>query len=381
MLSLLVAGWTCSGTSQQEGVQTQDITENNMKVEKLDFGTTDEGTPIDLYLLTNSRGVVVKITNYGGIVTSLILPDKNGKMEDVVLGFDSLSGYLQDEVPYFGAIIGRYGNRIAGGKFSLDGQQYTLAKNNGPNTLHGGVKGFDKRVWQAEAVHTDKGVGVKLQYVSHDGEEGYPGNLTTEVVYTLTDNNELIIEYTATTDKPTVVNLTNHSYYNFTGNTRRDILDHQVMINANKFVPVDGDLIPTGQLQEVEGTPMDFTDPTKVGQSINADHEQIKLGRGYDHTWVLGEPGDMKLAATVYEQTTGRYMEVHTTEPGVQFYSGNFLDGSFVGKGGVTYQHRYGLCLETQHFPDSPNQPGFPSVALRPGETYTSKTVHKFAVK
>lgn len=352
-----------------------------MKVEKVDFGTTKEGTPIDLYVLTNSNGVVAKITNYGGIVTSLILPDKNGKMEDVVLGFDSLSGYLQDDVPYFGAIIGRYGNRIAEGKFNLDRQEYTLAKNNGPNTLHGGVRGFDKRVWQAEEVRTDRGVGVKLHYVSHDGEEGYPGNLTVDVVYTLTDHNELVIEYTATTDKPTVVNLTNHSYFNFTGNTRRDILDHQVMINANKFVPVDGDLIPTGQLQDVEGTPMDFAEPTKVGQSINADDEQIKLGRGYDHTWVLGESGEMKLAATVYEQTTGRYMEVHTTEPGVQFYSGNFLDGSFVGKGGVTYQHRYGLCLETQHFPDSPNQPNFPSVALRPGETYTSKTVYKFSVK
>ncbi|WP_224998462.1 aldose epimerase family protein [Cesiribacter sp. SM1] len=352
-----------------------------MKIEKVDFGTTKEGTPVDLYVLTNSHGVVAKITNYGGIVTSLILPDKNGKMEDVVLGFDSLSGYLQDDVPYFGAIIGRYGNRIAGGKFSLDGQEYTLAQNNGPNTLHGGLKGFDKRVWQAEEMRSEDGVGVKMHYLSPDGEEGYPGNLSVDVVYTLTDNNELIIEYSATTDKPTVVNLTNHSYFNFTGNTKRDILDHKVMIKADKFVPVDEDLIPTGQLQDVKGTPMDFTNAARVGQSINADHEQIKLGRGYDHTWVLGEPGQMKLAATVYEPATGRYMETHTTEPGVQFYTGNFLNGQMVGKGGVTYDYRYGLCLETQHLPDSPNQPQFPSVALRPGETYSAKTVYKFAVK
>ncbi|AHM62991.1 aldose 1-epimerase [Flammeovirgaceae bacterium 311] len=382
MLGLLVAGWACSGSPQQEeGEQTQPITINNMKVEKQDFGTTKEGTPVDLYVLTNSRGVIAKITNYGGIITSLILPDKNGKMEDVVLGFDSLSGYLQEDVPYFGAIIGRYGNRIAKGKFSLDGQEYTLARNNGPNTLHGGAQGFDKRVWQAEEVRNDQGVGVKMRYVSPDGEEGYPGTLTSDVVYTLTDDNELIIEYTATTDKPTVVNLTNHSYFNFTGNTKRDILDHQVMISADKFVPVDGDLIPTGQLQDVAGTPMDFSKPIPVGQNINSDHEQIRLGGGYDHTWVLGEPGEMKLAATVYEPTTGRYMEVHTTEPGVQFYTGNFLKGQLVGKGDVAYQYRYGLCLETQHFPDSPNQPDFPSVELRPGETYTTKTVHKFAVK
>ena len=357
-----------------------------MKITKSSFGTTEAGTQVYLYTLTNANGVEAKITTYGGIITSLKVPDKEGKLEDVVLGFDSLEGYTQDlylkENPYFGAIIGRYGNRISNGRFSLNGQEYKLATNNGPNHLHGGKRGFDKRVWQAEELQGEQDVSLRLRYTSEDGEEGYPGTLAVTVTYTLTNNNEIKIDYSATTDKDTPVNLTNHSYFNLTGNARRDILEHQVMLNADRFVPIDEDFIPTGELQQVEGTPFDFNKPTAIGERIKQESRQLVNGKGFDHTFVLkGTEGELALAATVYEQNSGRYMEVFTTEPGVQLYTGNFLNGNLTGKGGVAYQHRWGLCLETQHFPDSPNQPKFPSVVLKPGQTYKTSTVYKFMVK
>lgn len=379
-IGTLAFGWACSGSS--ESVQNnQEMETKEMKVIKTDFGSLQDGTPVDLYTLTNENGVEVKITNYGAILTSVLVPDKQGNIEDVVLGFNSLQEYLQEGVPYFGAIVGRYGNRIAEGAFMLDGETYNLAVNNGPNHLHGGLVGFDKVLWQAEKVETADAVGVKVHYLSKDMEEGYPGNLSVDVIYTLNNANELAIKYSATTDKKTIVNLTNHSYFNLTGNMKRDILEHKVMINADKFVPVDSTLIPTGELQQVEGTPFDFTQPKAVGKRIEAVDQQLAYGLGYDHCWVLnGEEGKMKLAASVYEPNSGRYMEVRTTEPGIQFYSGNFLDGSLSGKG-VSYDHRYGLCLETEHYPDSPNQPQFPSVVLEPGDTYQTKTVYTFAVK
>lgn len=384
-MGALALNWACSGSSErtQNG---EEIKKEDMKVAKTDFGKLEDGTPVDLYTLTNQKGAEVRITNYGGTVLSLKVPDKEGRLEDVVLGFDSVAGYRGEvylqEGPYFGALIGRYGNRIAKGKFTLDGVEYELATNNGPNHLHGGLQGFDKVVWEAEEFESEEGVGVKLHYVSEDGEEGYPGNLTVDVIYLLTGDNELEIDYKATTDKATVVNLTNHSYFNLTGNAKRDILAHEVMINADQFIPVDETLIPTGELQNVEGTPFDFTEPTAVGKRIEDENEQLEFGMGYDHCWVLnGEEGEMKLAATVHEPTSGRLMEVFTTEPGIQFYTGNFLNGRLTGKSGVAYKQRYGLCLETQHFPDSPNQPQFPSVVLNSGETYQTKTTYKFSVK
>lgn len=370
----------CSGPS--ESTQSEEQKENSkMKIEKSTFGKLPDGRTAELYTLTNDNGMEVKITNYGATITSLKVPDKNGTLEDVVLGFDSLQGYLQEDVPYFGAVVGRYGNRIAGGKFELDGQEYTLAINNGPNHLHGGLVGFDKVLWEAALLENKEVAGVKLHYLSKDMEEGYPGNLSVDVVYTLSNSNELKVEYQASTDKKTIVNLTQHSYFNLTGNMKRDILNHRLMINADRFVPVDETLIPTGELAPVSDTPFDFTEPAVIGKRINDEDQQIKYGLGYDHCWVLnGEKGEMKLAATLYEPTSGRYMEVRTTEPGIQFYSGNFLDGSLTGKG-TTYHHRYGLCLETEHFPDSPNQPDFPSVALAPGDLYQTATVYKFSVK
>lgn len=357
-----------------------------MEIVKTDFGSMEDGRQVALYTLGNTKGLELKITNYGGIITSLKVPDKSGKIEEIVLGFDELSGYTnsayQEEGPYFGAIIGRYGNRIAKGKFTLDGHEYTLAKNNGPNHLHGGIRSFDKVLWEAEPFKTAEGIGLKLRYVSPHLEEGYPGTLSVEVRYTLTNNNELQIEYQAATDKKTVVNLTNHAYFNLTGNTRRDILAHQVMINADEFVPVSENLIPTGELQQVRDTPFDFKNPHTIGDRIEADHQQLKYAKGYDHTWVLNdEGGALKLAATVYEPESGRFVEAFTTEPGVQFYTGNFLSGKLTGRGGTVYQQRYGLCLETQHFPDSPNQPQFPSTELRPGETYRSQTSYRFSVR
>lgn len=355
-------------------------------VERSDFGVTPEGDSVDLYTLTNDSGVTMQVTNYGGIITSLRVPDREGEFEDVVLGFDSLSTYTSDAYrsanPYFGALIGRYGNRIDGGEFSLDGETYTLATNNGPNHLHGGEDGFDQVVWNAEPFQEPDSVGVVLRHTSPDGHGGYPGQLDVEVTYTLTSDNEVAFDYRATTSEATPVNLTQHSYFNLDGHGDGTVLDHELMINADRFTPVDSTLIPTGDLQTVDETPFDFTAPTPIGARIDADHQQLEYGGGYDHNFVLAEePSDtLRLAARVYEPDTGRLMTVRTTEPGVQFYSGNFLDGSFTGKG-EAYEYREGLALETQHFPDSPNQPNFPSTILRPGEEYTSRTVYEFSTR
>jgi aldose 1-epimerase len=321
----------------------------------------------------------VRIMTYGGTVVSIKAPDRNGKLADVALGHDTLEGYLQKS-SYFGPIVGRYANRIAQGTFELNGKQYTLARNNGENHLHGGIKGFDKVVWTATEIKRTDGAGLSLGYVSKDGEEGYPGNLSATVVYTLTGDNELKIEYGATTDKDTVVNLTNHTYFNLAGSG--SILQHVMMIHADQFTPVDAGQIPTGELRAVKGTPLDFTKPVAIGARIDQKDEQLILGKGYDHNWVLnGAAGTLRPAARVTEPESGRVLEVYTTEPGVQFYTGNFLDGTIKGKGGQVYQQRYGFCLETQHFPDSPNKPKFPSTVLKPGQKYASTTVFKFGVK
>jgi aldose 1-epimerase len=348
-------------------------------ITKEPFGQTKEGIPVDIYTLRNARGAEARISNYGGLVVSLKMPDRNGQMADIVLGYDNLNDYLK-ETPYFGALIGRYGNRIARGKFTLDGQQYTLATNNYPNALHGGNRGFDKVVWQANARKTGEGPALRLHYVSNDGEEGYPGKLSVTAVYTLTDDNALKLEFTAKTDKDTVVNLTHHSYFNLAGNG--DILNHVVMIPADKFTPVDSTLIPTGVLLSVAGSPFDFRIPTAIGARIDQDDKQLKFGGGYDHNWVINKPmGQMGLMARVTEPTSGRVMEVLSTEPGLQFYSGNFLDGRLTGKGGWVYQFRNGFCMEPQHYPDSPNQPSFPSVVLKPGQTYHNTIIYRFSVQ
>ena len=354
---------------------------SGLNISKESFGVVD-GTPVDLYTLTNSNNITMKVTNYGGIITSLMVPDKNGKNADIVLGFNKVDDYVANS-PYFGAIIGRYGNRIAKGKFSIDGEDYTLAVNNGANALHGGLKGFDKVIWDAKTSSNDKSVSLTLHYLSKDGEEGYPGNLDVTVVYTLTNENTLEIQYTATTDKATIVNLTNHSYYNLAGEASGDILNQELMINADYFTPVDSGLIPTGELKPVKDTPFDFTTPHAIGSRIAEDNPQLKAGGGYDHNFVLNKENvsDTVLAATAYEPNSGRFMEIYTTEPGIQFYSGNFLDGTITGKSGTKYGFRNGFCLETQHYPDSPNQPQFPSTVLRPGETYSTKTIEKFSVK
>ncbi len=370
--ALLAAGCASQGEKWGAEVVAQDVKP---------FGSV-EGKPVRLYTLTNNNGMRADITNYGGIVVRLIVPDRSGTFEDVVLGFDDLEGYLKGH-PYFGAIVGRYGNRIAGGRFTLDGKTYTLARNNPPNepvnALHGGLKGFDKVVWDVEESGRTQ---LKLHYRSADGEEGYPGNLDVHVTYTLTHDNELKIDYLAMTDKPTPVNLTNHSYFNLAGQGKGDILGHELMIDADRYTPVDKTLIPTGVLAPVEGTPFDFRKPVTIGARINADHEQIRFGGGYDHNYVLNRRGKgLERLIRVYEPGSGRIMEVSTTEPGVQFYTGNFLDGTLTGKQGRVYKHRYGFCLETQHFPDSPNHPDFPSTILPPGEAYRTTTVYKFSVK
>ena len=341
------------------------------------FGKTADGQAVDAVTMTNGKGIEAKVITYGGIIISLKAPDREGKPGDIVLGFDNLDGYLRGH-PYFGAIIGRYGNRIGAGKFVLDGVEYKLAVNNGPNHLHGGIKGFDKVVWKIERAQAkgDEAI-LKLSYLSKDGEEGYPGNLRCTVTYTLTADNELKIRYEATTDKATVLNLTNHSYWNLAGQGNGDILGHELMLNAERYTPVDEGLIPTGELKSVKGTPMDFTKPMTIGSRI----KQVDIG-GYDHNFVLnGKAGKMKLCATVYEPTSGRAMEIRTTQPGVQFYTGNFLDGTLTGKDGKVYKKHYAFCLETQHFPDSPNKPQFPSVVLKPGGKYDTTTVHKFSAK
>ncbi|MEN6426691.1 MAG: aldose epimerase family protein [Phycisphaerales bacterium] len=356
------------------------VAKQAMDIDVTAFGKTPEGQEIKLYTLHNAKGAMAQITNYGAIVVSLEMPDAKGQRDDIVLGYENLDGYLK-VTPYFGAIVGRYGNRIGQGKFTLDGQTYTLATNDKTNHLHGGIKGFDKVVWGHKPVWKADAVGVELSYLSKDGEEGYPGNLQATVTYLLTNKNELRIEYIATTDKATPVNLTHHGYFNLTGG-ERDILGHKLTLNAAQFTPVDAGLIPTGELQAVAGTPMDFTKATPIGERIEADFEQLKLGGGYDHNWVLKRNGrGLSLAAKVTAPTTGRVMEVWTTEPGVQFYSGNFLDGTITGKEEKVYKHRWGFCLETQHYPDSPNKPNFPSTILRPNEKYETTTVYRFSAK
>ena len=352
-------------------------------VTKAPFGKTKYGEKVDLYTLTNANGMVVKISNYGGTIVELWLPDRNGKMEDCCLGFEDVSDYEADSNPYFGALIGRYGNRIGEGKFTLDGKVYDkLAINNGENHLHGGIEGFNRKVWTAKPFVKECCVGLELKYLSKDMEEGYPGNLDVTVVYTLTNKNALKIDYVATTDKPTVCNLTNHCYFNLAGQGRRNNYSHELMLNADNYTPVDSGLITTGEIVPVKGTPMDFTTPTRIGDRIDADFEQLKFGEGYDHNWVLNKKGsEMSLAASVYEPASGRCMEIYTNEPGIQFYAGNFLDGTLTGKDGKVYKKRYAFCLETQHYPDSPNKPEFPSTTLRPGQTYKTTTIHKFSTK
>ena len=349
-------------------------------IKEEDFGKTADGNPVHVYTLTNSQGLEARLMNFGGILLSLRVPDKNGKLDDVVLGFASLEPYFTND-PHFGSIIGRYGNRIANGRFSLDGVQYTLPKNNGPNTLHGGVKGFDKVLWQAEPSENKSGVALVLRYTSKDGEEGFPGNLKTKVTYTFTDSDELAIDYEATTDKATPVNLTSHGYFNLAGQGTGDVLAHELLINADRFTAVDKNLIPTGELRPVQGTPLDFTKSTPIGSRINDRYEQMALANGYDHNFVINRKGPgLELAARVHEPSTGRILEIYTTEPGVQFYSANFLDGTLTGKQGRVYKQHYAFALETEHFPDSPNHPSFPSTILRPDQTYRSRTVYKFSV-
>lgn len=342
------------------------------------FGQTPAGESVTLYTLKNAKGMEVHIMNYGGIIQKILTPDRNGKVEDVVLGFETLQEYIKD-TPYFGAVVGRFGNRIAKGKFTLDGQEYTLAAQNNGQHLHGGLIGFDKKVWKVEAASAQS---LSLSYVSKDMEEGFPGNLSVKMTYTLSDDNELGISYEATTDKATVLNLSNHSYFNLSGNAKRDILNQEVQIDASRLVAVNNVLIPTGVLAPVAGTPFDFTKAHVVGDRINdTSSEQIVLGGGYDHCWALDKPaGSYAKIATVIDPVSGRKMTVSTDQPGVQFYTGNFLDGHLTGKYGVTYGKRFGLCLETEHFPDSPNQPNFSSTVLRPGEVYKTKTAYQFSV-
>jgi aldose 1-epimerase len=371
------AGCGSKGTGTQTGGGTMPI---HAGVTHAPFGTAPDGQPVRVLTLTNTGGMEVRVMTYGGIILSIKVPDRNGKLDDVVLGYDSLAAYVKSS-PYFGAIVGRYGNRIAKGKFTLDGKTYALAVNNGPNALHGGLKGFDKVVWHAKTLQNDEAIGVVLTHTSPDGDEGYPGTLVAQVTYILTDANELIVEYHATTDKATPVNLTNHSYFNLAGAGKSDILGHVLTLEADSMTPVDSTLIPTGKIVPVAGTPFDFRTATAIGARIGAPDSQIKNGGGYDHNFVLNRTSaGLTHFARVVEPTTGRTLDVSTTEPGVQFYTGNFLDGTNIGKGGVAYQKRFGFCLETQHFPDSPNHPNFPSTILRPGAVYDSRTVFAFGV-
>ena len=348
------------------------------------FGAIDSGEKTDLYVLTNSRGMAVAITNYGATVVSIKVPDRTGKFADVVLGYDTAKEY-QDGTAHFGGSVGRYANRIAHGSFTLAGKTYTLPKNNGENTLHGGLLSFDKKIWAAKEVPSKDGPAIEFTYVSPDGEEGFPGTMTVTVVFTLLNaKNELRIDYSASTDKPTVVNLTNHSYFNLAGQGNGDILSQTLQLNASKFTPVDAGLIPTGELRDVKNTPFDFTRPVAIGERINGTDEQLKLGRGYDHNWVLDKKSGfsgIELAAVARDPKSGRVLEVLTTQPGIQFYTGNFLDGTAHGKEGKVYEQRYAFCLETQHFPDSPNHAGFPSTTLFPSRPFHSTTIFRFSVK
>jgi len=374
MAGVLAGALALAGCSQQPSATPE---KGKSQLMPQPFGKLPDGTAIDLYTLSNGKGMEARIMTYGATLVSLTAPDKTGKYADVVQGMDSVDGYVKG-VPYFGATIGRYGNRIGHAQFTLEGQTYHTPKNDGDNTLHGGVQGFDKRVWTAR----DTGNGVEFTYVSKDGEEGFPGTLTSKVVYSVTPENELRIEYTATTDKPTVLNLTNHSYFNLAGQGEGDILGHEVTILADRFTPVDAGLIPTGELKPVAGTPFDFTKSTAIGARIEQKDQQLIFGKGYDHNWVLNGTG-MKKAAEVYEPKTGRVMEVMTDQPGLQFYTGNFLDGKTVGKGGAVYKQHDAFCMEPQKFPNSVNVPEWKeksNAILRPGETYKQTTIYKFGV-
>jgi aldose 1-epimerase len=371
ILALAISAWSCNETKKEEAM--------SIKVENA--GVLASGDSVKVYTLKNAAGMEVSIMDLGGTITKWTAPDKDGKFADITLGSNTPQDYLTT-TKYLGALIGRFGNRIAKGKFSLDGIEYTLPVNNGPNALHGGLKGFNAVIWKAIPIEGAE-PGLKLTYLSKDGEEGYPGNLTVEVVYTLKADNSLTIDYTATTDKNTVVNLTNHAYFNLKGEGKGDILDHEIVLNADKYLPTDAGLIPTGELKPVAGTPFDFTTAHLIGERINDTTDiDIKLGGGYDHCWVFTDQSNkLKSVAMVTEPVSGRTMEVLTTEPAVQFYTGNFLNGSATGKSGVKYERRYGFCLETQHFPDSPNQAAFPTTVLKPGETYKTTTIYKFGVK
>lgn len=374
----------CNQNSEAVKDKTKDApsVSKAIDIEKAAFGALKTGEAIDLYTLKNAAGMTVSIMTYGGAIVKWTAPDRDGKYEDIILGCDDLAGY-EKGTPYFGAIVGRYGNRIAKGKFNLEGKNYKLAVNNIGNHLHGGIKGFDKVVWTATAMNGEE-PALKLTYLSKDGEEGYPGNLNVEVVYTLQKDNSVKMDYTATTDKTTHCNLTNHTYFNLTGNANKTILDHELTLNADRFLPVDKTLIPTGELKLVVNTVFDFTKSMKIGARINDSSDiQIKYGGGYDHAWIINasntEGGQLPLAATVNEPLSGRKMEVFTTEPAIQFYTGNFLDGTIIGKNNVIYNRRTGLCLETEHYPDAPNQPKFPTTVLKAGETYRTTTVYKFS--
>ncbi len=382
VIFLMVINIQCKEQKEnKESTKEMELINEKVSITKQDYGTTADGQKVEQYTLKNSSGLQVDIITYGGRITSLKTPDKNGAFENVVLGFDNLAQYEKDN-PFFGALIGRYGNRIAGGKFSLNDKNYQLAKNNGDNNLHGGIKGFDKKVWEAKTEESPTSASLILTYVSPDGEEGFPGTLTTNVTYTLNNDDSLEVLYEATTDKTTVVNLTQHAYFNLSGDFSNTILDHELEIHADKYLPVDSGLIPTGVLESVEGTPFDFRQAKVIGHDITKENTQLQLGGGFDHCWVLNDQhAGFRRVAAAYHSGTGRYLEVFTDEPGIQFYSGNFLDSTLPAPNGGTYAQRSGLCLETQHFPDSPNQSQFPSVKLEPGEKYSTKTAFKLSTK
>jgi aldose 1-epimerase len=377
LLIIMASDSACSRDSAPPPAATS----TDAAVKREPFGTLPDGSAVELFTLTNSHGIEVRAMTYGGIILSLRVPDRNGQLDDVVLGYNTAADYVTNKTTYFGAIVGRYANRIGKGRFTLDGKTVQLTTNDGPNHLHGGAKGFDKVMWKGEPV-AGRDAAVMFSYISRDGEEGYPGSLTAHVTYTLTDNNELIFEYHASTDAPTVVNLSQHSYFNLAGQGARDILDHELQIQADRYTPVDETLIPLGELAPLEATPFDFRASTRIGSRIGEDNEQLRRGKGYDHNWVLTRSGDgLQTIAKVTERSTGRTMSIATTEPGLQFYSGNFLDGTLTGKQGRVYRHRFGFCLETQHFPDSPNKPQFPSTALKAGQEYRSRTVLTFGTE
>ncbi len=370
IMIILLAAMVVSCTSAKEN----EITKEN-------FGAAPDGSPVYIYTMKNSNGMTVKLTNYGASLVSIVVPDKNGKFADVIAGFDSLSGYINDN-SFIGVTVGRYANRIGKGKFKIDGHEYQLTINDGNNHLHGGRKGFHKLVWNSEIVSDDTGSCVVMKLHSPDGYEGFPGNVDVEVKFSLTDNNDLIIEYTGTTDKPTILNLTNHAYYNLSGNFENTILNHVLSINADNFTPIDSELIPTGEIATVENTPMDFRKPTVIGSKINVDYIQLKYGKGYDHNWALNEYNwKVRKAVTVTDPQSGRLLEIYTDQPGIQFYSGNFLNGTVAGKGGIKYNYRTALCLEPQFFPDSPNKENFASPFFKPGDIYRQKTVYHFGIK